>query len=111
VLRRVVHELGVGQGAVVTLHDIHGWSLRECPLALRRCEDEARALLRAGREGVRAALEAEVDCSEGLPAQRRARRTRSKCRLGANTAPNLHLGAAQPRVGVLITDAHRARPR
>jgi hypothetical protein len=61
VLERRLRELPIAQRAVVTLHDVHGWPVAECAAVLRRSRVEASALLRAGREGLRAALEAEVD--------------------------------------------------
>lgn len=61
VLARVLRGLGIGPSAVLTLVDLHGWRVRECALALDLAEPAVRVLLRAGREGVRAALEAEVD--------------------------------------------------
>jgi DNA-directed RNA polymerase specialized sigma24 family protein len=61
VLARCVRELGIAPSALVTLHDVHGWPMSDCATALRRTTDEARALLRAGREGLRAAVEAEID--------------------------------------------------
>ena len=60
-LERRLRELPIAQSAVVTLHDVHGWSVAECAAALRRPVAETHALLRAGRESLRAALEAEVD--------------------------------------------------
>jgi DNA-directed RNA polymerase specialized sigma24 family protein len=60
-LERRLRELPIAQRAVVTLHDVHGWPLVECSGVLRRSVVEASGLLRAGRESLRAALEAEVD--------------------------------------------------
>ena len=60
-LQRRLGELPIAQRALVTLHDVHDWSVGECAAALRRSAAETAALLRAGREGLRAALEAEVD--------------------------------------------------
>ena len=60
-LARVVGGLGVAQGAVITLHDVHRWPLRECAIALGQPADAVLALLQVGRERARAALEAEVD--------------------------------------------------
>jgi DNA-directed RNA polymerase specialized sigma24 family protein len=60
-LGRTVRELGIGPTAALTLCDVHGWPVAECAFALARSESQARALLRAAREGVRAALEAEID--------------------------------------------------
>ena len=60
-LARIVRELGIAPSAVLTLCDLHGWPVCECAFALDRPEAQVRAFLRAGREGVRAALEQEVD--------------------------------------------------
>ena len=60
-LERRLRELPIAQRAVVTLQDVHGWPVGECAAVLRRSVAETRALLRAGRERLRAALEAEVD--------------------------------------------------
>ena len=60
-VRRIVRELGIAASAVLTLCDEYGWSVGECAFALERSEAQARAFLHAGREGVRAALEAEID--------------------------------------------------
>jgi DNA-directed RNA polymerase specialized sigma24 family protein len=60
-LARALHELGIAQSAIVTLHDVHGWPLEDCAIALRCSDGLARRLLRAGREGLRAVIEAEVD--------------------------------------------------
>jgi RNA polymerase sigma-70 factor (ECF subfamily) len=60
-LDRRLRGLPIAQRAVVTLHDVHGWPVDECAAVLRRSVAEASALLRAGRESLRAALEAEVD--------------------------------------------------
>ncbi len=60
-LGRIVRELGVAPSAVLTLCDLHGWPVGECAFALELDDARARAFLRAGREGVRAALEAEID--------------------------------------------------
>ena len=62
-LDRRLGELPIAQRAVVTLHDVHGWPANECATVLRRSVVETRALLRAGRESLRAALEAEVDAA------------------------------------------------
>lgn len=59
-LARCVHELGVARSAVVTLCDVHGWPASECAIALGRPDAEVRAFLRAGRESLRAVLEAEI---------------------------------------------------
>jgi DNA-directed RNA polymerase specialized sigma24 family protein len=55
--------LGIAPSAALTLVDLQGWSVPECAAALELSESAVRALLRAGRESVRAALEAEVDSS------------------------------------------------
>lgn len=60
-LARIVRELGIAPSAVLTLCDLHGWPVGECAFALERPEAQVRAFLQAGREGVRAALEQEVD--------------------------------------------------
>lgn len=60
-LGRIVRELGVGPSAVLTLRDLHGWPVGECAFALELDDVRVRAFLQAGREGVRAALEAEID--------------------------------------------------
>ena len=61
VLARRVRELGIGPSAALTLHDVHGWPIAECALALERSEAEVRRLLHTAREALRATLEAEVD--------------------------------------------------
>jgi RNA polymerase sigma-70 factor (ECF subfamily) len=58
---RIVRELGVAPSAVLTLCDLHGWPVSECAFALELDDARVRGFLRAGREGVRAALEAEID--------------------------------------------------
>jgi hypothetical protein len=62
-----VRELGVGaRGAVVTLGDVHRW-----PRARSRWgqdQESVRALLHAGLEGVRTALEAEAAGPVSTPA-------------------------------------------
>ncbi|MEA2181618.1 MAG: hypothetical protein QOF69_803, partial [Solirubrobacteraceae bacterium] len=60
-LVRRTRELGVAQAAALTLRDIHGWPLVECAAALELSQPQARSLVRAAREGLRAALEAEID--------------------------------------------------
>jgi DNA-directed RNA polymerase specialized sigma24 family protein len=60
-LARRVRELGIAPSAVLTLCDVHGWPVSECAIALRRPEVEVRAFLCAGREALRATLEAEID--------------------------------------------------
>jgi DNA-directed RNA polymerase specialized sigma24 family protein len=60
-LARRVHELGIAPSAMLTLCDVHGWPVSECAIALQRPEAEVRAFLRAGREALRATLEAEID--------------------------------------------------
>jgi hypothetical protein len=44
-----VRELGIAPSAVVTLHDVHGWPMHECAIALRRGDDEAGAAARRPR--------------------------------------------------------------
>lgn len=58
---RIVRELGIAPSAVLTLCDLHGWPVCECAFALDRPEEQVRAFLRSEREGVRVALEQEVD--------------------------------------------------
>jgi RNA polymerase sigma-70 factor, ECF subfamily len=60
-LVRRTRELGVAQAAALTLRDIHGWALAECAAALELSDPQVRSLVRAAREGLRAALEAEID--------------------------------------------------
>jgi len=60
-LARIVRELGIAPSAALTLCDVHGWPVSECAFALDRPDAQVLAFLRAGREGVRAALEQEVD--------------------------------------------------
>jgi RNA polymerase sigma-70 factor (ECF subfamily) len=60
-LVRRTRELGVAPAAALTLRDIHGWSLAECTAVLELSEPQVRSLVRAAREGLRAALEAEID--------------------------------------------------
>lgn len=60
-LARIVRELGIAPNAALTLCDVHGWPVSECAFALDRPDAQVLAFLRAGREGVRAALEQEVD--------------------------------------------------
>ncbi|HEX8159154.1 MAG TPA: hypothetical protein VF526_17350 [Solirubrobacteraceae bacterium] len=60
-LMRRTRELGVARAAALTLRDVHGWALAECAVALDLSEPQMRSLLRAAREGLRAALEAEID--------------------------------------------------
>ena len=60
-LARSVRELGIAPAAVVTLCDVHGWAVAECAAALDRSDAEVRAFRSAGREALRAMLEAEVD--------------------------------------------------
>jgi len=60
-LVRRTRELGVARAAALTLRDIHAWSVLECAAALDLPEPQLRSLLGAAREGLRAALEAEID--------------------------------------------------
>jgi RNA polymerase sigma-70 factor, ECF subfamily len=60
-LVRRTRELGVARAAALTLRDVHGWSILECAAALDLPEPQMRSLLGAAREGLRAALEAEID--------------------------------------------------
>jgi RNA polymerase sigma-70 factor (ECF subfamily) len=60
-LRRIVRELPIACGAVITLCDLHDWPVSECAFALDQTDAGVRAFLRAGRERVRAALEREAD--------------------------------------------------
>jgi DNA-directed RNA polymerase specialized sigma24 family protein len=60
-LARGVREVGIAPAAVVTLCDVHGWPVSECAAALGRPDAEVRGFLSAGREALRAMLEAEVD--------------------------------------------------